>query len=489
MKLIHRRIIAVSILSAFVCGAQQPTNHIWATNFSGSTKSVTRLNLVGSQDNTFTFAGTFTPFGLAVDPTGNLWVGSNGNSVSKVDTSGVTVGTFVVGSFPQSVATDSQGNVFVANRSSNSVTKLNNSGVVQGTTPLGAGVSPIGIIVDQLDTAWVSGFHASTSTVHQLFHLDNAGVVTNTFSYTSTAAGFGFSFPTVDANGDVWVANQARLSVMQIDSAGTVLSETPLSPGLPRGCEVDGLGFCWVASQGTGGRCFKVDQSGVVVATYTAPSGTSFTTVSIDANGDPWVFGFSSGSATKLWQVDATVLATTALPTGGSAWGGDSGSYHLCRDLSPSGDFDGDSFANGDEVANGTNPLDARSTPVAPTPIQSGVAHPGSTVNITMRLRPDANLPYIMAASGGDSPGIPLGDSRIVPLNFDALFLISLQPNPFFSGFVGALDANGDAKAQAFIPADPGLVGLSFAVAFVTLNPSASLGIQTVSNSTIINIL
>src|SRR5678815_3142255 len=102
------------------------------------------------------------------------------------------------------------GFIWVANRSSNTVMKLDSLGSVVTTVPLPAGTAPIGVIVDALNQVWVSGFHASTSTTHTLTVIDSAGTVLNTFSYTSAAAGFGFSFPAADPNGNIWVANQAQ---------------------------------------------------------------------------------------------------------------------------------------------------------------------------------------------------------------------------------------------------------------------------------------
>jgi hypothetical protein len=47
-----------------------------------------------------------TPFGVARDQFGNVWAGSNGTTVVKLDAVGNVLGTFTVGSFPQSVAVD-----------------------------------------------------------------------------------------------------------------------------------------------------------------------------------------------------------------------------------------------------------------------------------------------------------------------------------------------------------------------------------------------
>jgi streptogramin lyase len=462
------RLCITSLAFSVTALAQAPDNTLWATNFAGTIKSVSKIDPRG-EVLTSVPIGTLTPFGLAVDTAGSVWAGSNGTAIGKVDVTGTVVNTFPVGSFPQSVAIDMNGFVWVVNRSSNSVMKLNSGGAVQTTVPLPSGTSPIGVVVDALNQVWVAGFHASTSTTHTLTVLDTAGTVLNTFSYTSATAGFGFSFPAADATGNIWVANQAQSALLQVSQAGTVVTTTPISTGLPRGCAVDGLGFVWLANQGFAGNCLKIDSAGTILATFLPPS-TSFTTVSIDGNGDPWVFGFSSGKAIKLWQVDATQLASVALPAGGSAWGGDSGAFHLARVLNPTADFDTDGFPNAIEIAAGTNPFEIRSTPAAPLPIQSGLAINGTTFTFTFRLRPDSGLGYIAGASLGNAPTL-LPDSRTLPLSIPVVLLA-----------VGQLDANGDSRIAFSLPADPGLAGVSFYVSYVTLDAAASLGIRTISN-------
>jgi sugar lactone lactonase YvrE len=457
--------------------AQAPDNTIWATNFSSSIRSISKIDPRGE---ILISAAVPAPFGLAMDTAGNVWAGSNGTTITKTDPTGTTTASYPVGSFPQSVALDMNGFVWVANRTSNSVMKVDSAGVVQTTVPLPAGTSPIGVIVDALNQVWVSGFHASTSTTHTLTVLDSAGTVLNTFSYPASTAGSGFSFPTADPNGNIWVANQARLALLQIDQTGAIVSNTNIASGLPRGCAVDGLGFCWLANQGFTGSCVKVDPAGVILATF-LPTATTFTTVSIDGNGDPWVFGVSAsstttGRATKLWQVDGTQLVDVVLPNGGSAWGGDSAGFQLARTLYPNGDFDADGVTNASEIASGTNPFESRSTPTAPLPIQSGIANNGSAVNFTFRLRPDANLVYISGISLGNGPTV-LPDTRILPLSIP-LELLS----------IGLLDANGDARTSLALPSNPLLVGLSFYIAYVTLDAAASLGVRTIGNDLAVTI-
>jgi streptogramin lyase len=458
----------LTCLAAPLALAQGPDNALWATNFSGATRSISKIDPIGEVLTNVTI-GTLTPFGLAVDPVGNLWVGSNGSSIGRSDPTGVSTTTFASGSFPQSVAIDANGHVWLANRSSNSVMHLDANGALVNTINLPVGTSPIGIIVDPFNQVWVSGFHSNTSTAHTLTVLDLAGNVLNTFTYNSVTPGFGFSFPTADQNGNVWVANQAQSALLQVDQTGSVVSTTPITQGLPRGCAVDGTGTVWLASQGFAGACFKIDAAGVVTTSFAPPS-TSFTTVSIDGNGDPWVFGFSVGKAIKLWQVDATPLVEVAVPSGGSAWGGDSSGFHLARLIQPAADFDNDGVVNAIEINAGSNPFQAHSRPDRPMLIQSGVPFPGSTLALTMRSRGDANRGYIVGISLGNGPTV-LPDSRVLPLSL---------PVELYS--IGLLDAGGDGRVSLAIPANPVLSNVTVYMSYVTIDPAASLGVATIGN-------
>jgi len=464
---------SVSLLVLAAAAWAQPGNAINVVNFSGSVHSIMKIDPSGKVLTTTPLAAAF-PFCLAVDPSGNVWAGSNGTQVAKLDGAGNLIGTFTVGSFPQGIASDASGNIWVSNRTSNSVMKLDTAGNILTTTPVPTAATPIGITVDQGGNAWVSGFGSAAS--HNMVKLDNAGNIVGSFN-TPSPAGFGFSFPTVGLNGNIWVAHQTRVSLFQINSAGGLVNETPLpGGGLPRGCYADGLNFCWVANQG--GSFHKVDQTGTVVLTIPPTGLGTLTSAGVDGYGDVWLFG---SRATKFWQVDGTQLTSVVLPASSSAWAGDMTGFHNAGNLNPSGDYDGDAASNLAEITAGTNPMDNTSTPLNPLPIQSGIATAGASVRIGVRHRSDAGLVYVMGASFGTSPGIPV-DSRVIPLNVDALLLLSLTTPVIFANFLGVLNGTGDALATINLPAATP-VGFSFFVAFVTLDGAAPSGIRRISNA------
>ncbi len=105
-----------------------------------------------------------------------------------------------------------------------------------------------------------------------------------------------------------------------------------------------------------------------------------------------------------------------------------------------------------------------------------GIPSAGNTVTINMNDIVNSNKNYILAISKDNTPGIQLSDGRIIPLNGDELFLVSL----FFPNLIGLtnsqgiLNASGQATALFTIPpyAPP---GIAVYLGFVSINPILTL--------------
>jgi hypothetical protein len=103
-----------------------------------------------------------------------------------------------------------------------------------------------------------------------------------------------------------------------------------------------------------------------------------------------------------------------------------------------------------------------------------------------LNIPTEANRAYVMAASFGSQPGLSVTGGRIIPLNLDPLFLISLgQNNPTFSGFIGTLTVGGQAIPNPFvaIPSINGLIGQQWYFSSVSVNPTAPGQLGSISNS------
>jgi hypothetical protein len=124
-----------------------------------------------------------------------------------------------------------------------------------------------------------------------------------------------------------------------------------------------------------------------------------------------------------------------------------------------------------------------------PTIRASGTMMPGSAITLPICSPGQAGKNYYMGASLGTQPGIPLPNGATLPLNFDGLLIVSLVDPFTFSGFQGVLDPNDAATATVNLPPSPGLRGLTFFVAFLTIDAMAPGQIGSVSSAAPLRIL
>jgi len=106
----------------------------------------------------------------------------------------------------------------------------------------------------------------------------------------------------------------------------------------------------------------------------------------------------------------------------------------------------------------------------------------GTTVNLQVRADGDAGNGWLAACSLGSLPGFPI-DTRVVPLNPDLLFALSLSTPSIFDNFLGVLDGMGRGTARIHIPGVQGLVGITIYAAFVSLRPGAPSGVGVIADA------
>lgn len=128
--------------------------------------------------------------------------------------------------------------------------------------------------------------------------------------------------------------------------------------------------------------------------------------------------------------------------------------------------------------------LVASTSPVVPVGLEApGIARVGSTFDYAI-YTPFGNVPYVFDISlNGTSPGIalPFPAIGVFPLN-PPLLNLEYGPYPELQGFVGTSDVLARGTASVLLPPSPGLIGLSFSGAFITLDGTAPAGIGYVSN-------
>jgi NHL repeat-containing protein len=298
--------------------------------------------VTGSTDATGAAARFNFPLGVATDGAGNVYVADYFNSTIReitptgvvstlAGTAGVIGSTDATGaaaSFnrPRGVATDSAGNVYVADSRNNTIRKITpagavttlagTAGVIGSTDATGAAASfdgPFGVANDSAGNVYVADTNNST-----IRKITPAGVVTTlagtagTFGSTdATGAAARFNFPlgvAIDSAGNVYVADTNNSTIRKITLAGVVstlagtagvignadATGAAASFNLPRGVATDGAGNIYVADTGNS-TIRKITPAGVV---RTLAGGAAGPIGSTDAAGTAARFSRPSGVAT-----------------------------------------------------------------------------------------------------------------------------------------------------------------------------------------------
>ena len=257
-------------------------------------------------------SGFFQPEGVAVDSSGNVFVGDTNNAAVKeiVAAGGYqTVTTLPGGSGsiePFGVAVDGSGNVFVVDNGNNAVKEIPAAGGYQTIVTISSGLNyPFGVAVDGSGNVFVTD--SDNNAVKEF--IASSGYA------TVTTLGSGFSFPrgiAVDGSGNVFVADSGNSAVKEILAAGGYSSVTVLGSGFsnPSGVAVDASGNVFVADP----------QSGTVNEVLAAGGYTTVNTlgsgfiqpygVAVDGTGDVFVVDPGNSTVKEILAAPPTVVAS-----------------------------------------------------------------------------------------------------------------------------------------------------------------------------------
>ena len=255
------------------------------------------------------------PVGVALDGSGNLYIADTiNNRIRKVDAAGVI--TTVAGNgtpgyggdggaavaaqlrYPQGVALDGSGNLYIADSSNSRIRKVDTAGVI--TTVAGDGTQGYG----------GDGGTAVAAQLNQPF-----GVA-------------------LDGSGNLYIADTINNRIRKVDAAG-VITTVAAQLGGPAGVALDGAGNLYIA-EWNNHRIRKVDAAGVITTVagdgtrgYSGDGGAAVAAqlhtpvgVALDGSGNLYIADrFNS----HIRKVDTAGVITTVAGNGTSGYGGDGG--------------------------------------------------------------------------------------------------------------------------------------------------------------------
>src|ERR1019366_2721760 len=234
----------------FTCESNPGLTRAGALAIAGQTLTVTQAGstyiAAPAGLTTLVSSGLNTPWGVAVDGAGNVYIADLGNNAIKKWTAANNNVTTLVSSGlsgPQGVAVDGGGNVYVADWGDDAVKEwtVANSDVV---TLVSAGLNgPTSVSVDVAGNVYISDYFnqgVSEGTPAN-------GKLTPLFSPLSGAGPNGVA---VDGAGNVYVADEGNFAIEEWTAANGNLA-TLVSSGLsnPQNVAVDALGNVYIADR------------------------------------------------------------------------------------------------------------------------------------------------------------------------------------------------------------------------------------------------
>ncbi|SNT43914.1 Streptogramin lyase [Granulicella rosea] len=207
--------------------AATPAGLIWAADYGGS--AATLLANDGSAISPAPgYAASQLPFtsAVALDAGGDAWFATQ-QGAARVSASGV-VGSFACCTGPAGIAVDPSGNVWIADYGAYAVVELNASGAVAHTiSTASAPVSPQGIAVDGAGNIWAANYYGDSVTA----------ITGATAALRSPVAGFGIDAPlnepyalAIDASGNLWFSNAGNDTLTEIVGLASPVKTPLLGP-------------------------------------------------------------------------------------------------------------------------------------------------------------------------------------------------------------------------------------------------------------------
>jgi uncharacterized repeat protein (TIGR02543 family) len=224
--------------------SDQGNQRIRKVNTSGVISTVAGNGTAGvsGDGGAATSAELYTPGGIAVDSSGNIYI-VDSRRIRKVDTSGV-ISTVVISnlSSPIGVAVDSSGNLYIADWGWNYIKKVNTSGVVSTVAGNGTSVSsgdwgyatsaglnePVAVAVDAAGNIYIAewnGQRIRKITTNGIIYTV-AGTGAGGFSGdggAATSARIYYSYGVAaDSSGNIYIADSMNRRIRKVNTSGVI---------------------------------------------------------------------------------------------------------------------------------------------------------------------------------------------------------------------------------------------------------------------------
>lgn len=311
--------------------ALDSSGNAWVASYFSALTELPALGTGGSvQQIASASSALMESYGLTVDGGNNVWVaneqssnsinGGNGNVVKFSSTGQVLSGAggYSAGGvyFPQGLAADTTGNVWVADYGDSLVSLLSPSGsAVNGAMAWGSGqlFLPVAVAVDASHNAWVANQSANT-----ISRISADGSKVMQVSCCNGASGLA-----VDQGGNVWVANFFGNSISEVSSTGAVLLNGQTGGGVdhPQAVATDGAGRVWVGNFHAGTLSEFSGSTSAAPGMPLSPApglgtdaqlGSPFA-LAVDQSGNVWVSNSSGGNTVTVFVGLASPVKTPLL--------------------------------------------------------------------------------------------------------------------------------------------------------------------------------
>ena len=246
-------------------------------------------------------SGLISPFGVAVDAAGNVYIADNSNNrVVEVPAGGGAQTTVASGlNYPYGVAVDGAGNVYISDT-------LNNGRVVEvpagggAQTTVGSGLHlPHGLAVDGAGNVYI----ADTSNNRVVEVPAGGGAQTTVASGLDKPVGVA-----VDGAGNVYIADTGNNRVVEVPAGGGAQTTVASGFNSPFGVAVDAAGNVYIADNFNNGRVVEVPAGGGAQTTIVG-SGLFFADgVAVDAAGNVYIADNGNNRVVEVQRSQAPAL-------------------------------------------------------------------------------------------------------------------------------------------------------------------------------------